>query len=69
MHRKLTNLTLFPCLICGVDSREIKTFLFLFIGGLALASVCVILWAFGTRRFLFSEEKASFAIEAEEKKG
>jgi hypothetical protein len=33
--------TTFPCFYCGVDSEELKIFLFVVIGGLVIASTLV----------------------------
>lgn len=53
------------CLVCGVDSGPIRTFLIVVMGGLVLASLCFWLWAWGTRRFGSDNRLASMAIEAE----
>lgn len=56
------------CLVCGVDSGPIKIFLIVVMGGLALASICLLLWAVGSKRIQSNEANASLAIEAENRK-
>lgn len=71
---KLSHKISFPrvmpplCLVCGVDSGPIKTFLIVVMGGLALASVCFLLWAVGSKRIQSNEANASLSIEAENRK-
>lgn len=61
--------TLFPCLVCGVDSAPIRYFLYVFIGGLVLASVLIFLWAKGTGKFQNTDSLNSAAIKAEREDG
>lgn len=53
------------CLVCGVDSGPIKTFLLLFMGGLVLSSLMIWLWAWGTKRVSTKETLANLPLEAE----
>ncbi|MBM4317201.1 MAG: hypothetical protein FJ116_06945 [Deltaproteobacteria bacterium] len=71
LRSKLKFPRTFPplCLVCGIDSTPIKVFLIFVMGGLALASVCLLLWAVGTKRIESNEDNASLAIEAEKRKG
>lgn len=60
------RINFFPCLICGVDSRPILTFLLWTIGSLVLATIIWGLWAWGTGRLQNSEEVADTPLRAEE---
>jgi hypothetical protein len=64
------DLRRFPtlCLVCGVDSGPIKTFLFIFMGGLVASSLMIWLWAWGTKRISTSEKLSHLPLEAEERK-
>ncbi len=53
------------CLVCGIDSGPVRTFLLVFIGALVGASVLILVWSLVTGRLKDSEEISSFAIEAE----
>lgn len=67
---KVKKLWLSPhlCLICGVDSGPIRTFLIIFMGGLVLSSVLIMLWAWGTHRLGTDENFARLSMEAEEER-
>lgn len=53
------------CLVCGVDSGPIRTFIFFFMGSLILAATMILVWAWITRRLGATENYSSLAIEAE----
>lgn len=53
------------CLVCGVDSGPIRTFLFVFMGGLVFSALMIMLWALATKRLGTSESLSKGAIEAE----
>lgn len=55
------------CLICGVDSGPIRTFMFLFIGALVGASLFILLWARITRRITNEDDKSALVFQAEER--
>ncbi len=55
------------CLVCGVDSGPIRTFLLLFIGALVGASLLSMLWAYLTGRLKDRSEMGMIALDAEER--
>ena len=64
--RQLKTPPLF-CLVCGVDSGPVKTFLLLFIGALVGASLFSMAWAYLTGRLQDKPEMAASVLEAEER--
>jgi hypothetical protein len=57
------------CLVCGVDSGPIRTFLIVFIGSLVAASTLTLLWAIFSRRVSGDETMARASLDAEKKEG
>lgn len=55
------------CLVCGVDSGPVRTFLLLFIGALVGASLFSMAWAFFSGRLKDKPEMAASVLEAEER--
>lgn len=55
------------CLVCGIDSGPVRTFLFLFIGALVGASLFVAAWAYFTGRLRDKPEMGALVLEAEER--
>lgn len=55
------------CLVCGVDSGPVRTFLFIFIGTLVGATVLCLTWAYLTDRLRDRPETARLALEAEDR--
>lgn len=53
------------CFVCGVDSTEIKIFLFFVIGSLVATSLCIGLWSFFTGRLKDHSELRSLPITAD----
>lgn len=53
------------CLICGVDSGPIKTFIFFFMGSLVIAAAMFLIWAWATKRLGSNESFSSLAMDAE----
>ncbi len=56
------------CLVCGVDSGPIRTFLFVFIGALVGTSLSLLAWAILTGRLKDKPEMSELVFEAERKK-
>lgn len=67
--RKIHTPFFVPCLLCGVDSGPIKTFLFLFIGSLVLCTVMLLIWAMGSGRLKDDGKNGELPLEAENIKG
>lgn len=55
------------CLVCGVDSGPVRTFLWVFIGALVGTSLLFLAWSFATGRLGRHSGGERLAIEAEEK--
>ena len=55
----------FPCFYCGVDSTELKIFLFTVIGGLCLASLFIFIAAWLRGKFKNPEQIKHKVFEAE----
>ena len=53
------------CLVCGIDSGPIRTFLIIFIGGLVAASLLTLLWAVFSHRVNGDETIARAPLDAE----
>ena len=56
-----------PCFYCGVDSTELKIFLFVVIGGVCLTSVLIAVGAWTRGMFRNPEEIKHKVFEAEER--
>lgn len=55
------------CLVCGVDSGPVRTFLLLFIGALVGASLFSMLWAYVSGRLKDEPETGALVLKAEER--
>lgn len=53
------------CLVCGVDSGPIRSFLFIVIGGLVGASLFLLAWSVITKRLRVEDNFGRMPIEKE----
>ena len=53
------------CLICGVDSGPIRTFILVFMGGLVASAFCIWSWAWLSGRLTSQEKVTNVPLEVE----